>query len=757
MPQANLSPSPARYHGQMICKVQIGDEVFQTGDGILKSCSVSLAENERSSNCRFVLFDKGFAIADRYVAQSILQGGILGLPEDEEAKTAAVSTAKSSDTASLNISNNMRAFLDVISYAEGTQKHGYRTLFGGSTFESFVDHPNKVIDGGNIKSSAAGRYQIMDYTWFGKNGAPGLKKRFGYKDFSPQSQDAAAIELIRGRGAYDLIEQGKISEAFNKLNREWASFPGSPYGQPIKSAKELLEYWKLKKEQYDGDNSSTATEDKAVGSESKVEAPIQAIQRKGCPIVVSLSFGAESYDFGFIHVSTQVSFNAGLQTTAFTGQSVRWLLTRRLKSTAYKDISLKKLGEKIAASYSLKFKWEDTGEGPKYTYLDQSGITDYQLLLRECEKAGYRLHDDAKSRTLTISARQSPTSSYVLRLGENIRNWTITDTAQKDETSNTASDGDDQGITGEVKTQIDPLTGQLVQIAPENKVATGNAQSGTKFATGATKEKLGGVYSNETDPTVVTARRDAAKRTKGIQGQCSLTCSTALLATTPHTFLATEGEGFPGSLSRSWLIESIRHSYPEQQTDITFYSPGRPKKESNESAADSLGSGVNTGTEAPITEDSGTFIQPIAGAVAIGDGVGYISARGRNHHGVDVDAPDSTAILASASGVVVKVVNSCHPTNSRGCGGGYGNQVILAHKVGGKNYTTLYAHLSRATVSVGRTVKQGEKIGELGNSGSSDGSHLHFEIRDSTNTSVPPGSVGVKWSKRLDYGRGGKI
>jgi murein DD-endopeptidase MepM/ murein hydrolase activator NlpD len=57
---------------------------------------------------------------------------------------------------------------------------------------------------------------------------------------------------------------------------------------------------------------------------------------------------------------------------------------------------------------------------------------------------------------------------------------------------------------------------------------------------------------------------------------------------------------------------------------------------------------------------------------------------------------------------------------------GYGNIVIIEHPGG---VTTAYAHMSRITVVAGDTVARGERIGDVGNTGRSTGSHMHFEIR----------------------------
>ena len=137
------------------------------------------------------------------------------------------------------MAHEIKAFLHMIRYCEGTSgPDGYRTMFGGKLFDSFEDHPRVLttfkLKGKKYKSSAAGAYQFLQSTW------SALVNMHGYKDFSPENQDKAAIELIRGRRALDDIEKGDIVTAIKKCNREWASLPGSPYGQPVKTMDECL-------------------------------------------------------------------------------------------------------------------------------------------------------------------------------------------------------------------------------------------------------------------------------------------------------------------------------------------------------------------------------------------------------------------------------------------------------------------------------------------------------------------------------------
>ena len=65
----------------------------------------------------------------------------------------------------------------------------------------------------------------------------------------------------------------------------------------------------------------------------------------------------------------------------------------------------------------------------------------------------------------------------------------------------------------------------------------------------------------------------------------------------------------------------------------------------------------------------------------------------------------------------------------------YGNAVKLRHANG---WCTLYAHMDYISVENGQTVKKGQKLGYMGNTGNSYGAHLHFEVRDKSDARVNP-------------------
>lgn len=136
--------------------------------------------------------------------------------------------------------SNLAAFLRVIREGESSQTdEAYRMIVGGGRFHDFSDHPRKMvfIPKLNVNSSAAGAYQFLSRTW------DECKSRMGLPDFSPESQDKAAVYLIRRRKALDDVMAGRIKEAIEKCAKEWASLPGSPYGQPTLTMERALEVY----------------------------------------------------------------------------------------------------------------------------------------------------------------------------------------------------------------------------------------------------------------------------------------------------------------------------------------------------------------------------------------------------------------------------------------------------------------------------------------------------------------------------------
>lgn len=136
-------------------------------------------------------------------------------------------------------SANVKAFLMMIRQCEGTAgANGYKTMFGGKLFTDTSKHPNVCVPYKNTCSTAAGAYQFLYGTW------RTLAVRLALPDFGQQSQDLAAIELIREKDALEDVQAGRVDAAINKVRKIWASLPGAGYGQPEKPLATARGYFK---------------------------------------------------------------------------------------------------------------------------------------------------------------------------------------------------------------------------------------------------------------------------------------------------------------------------------------------------------------------------------------------------------------------------------------------------------------------------------------------------------------------------------
>ena len=124
-------------------------------------------------------------------------------------------------------------------------------------------------------------------------------------------------------------------------------------------------------------------------------------------------------------------------------------------------------------------------------------------------------------------------------------------------------------------------------------------------------------------------------------------------------------------------------------------------------------SGLSTLPAGPMSAPSAAgLIWPLDGLLTSGFGYRW----GRMHEGIDIAVPEGTPIRAAKGGTVIMASYN----------GGYGNYTCIDH---GGGLSTCYAHQSAFAASSGQSVDQGQIIGYSGNTGSSTGPHLHFEVR----------------------------
>ncbi|MCR9067452.1 MAG: M23 family metallopeptidase [Rhodobacteraceae bacterium] len=175
-------------------------------------------------------------------------------------------------------------------------------------------------------------------------------------------------------------------------------------------------------------------------------------------------------------------------------------------------------------------------------------------------------------------------------------------------------------------------------------------------------------------------------------------------------------------LSTERLIEGVRATYDGQGgplMPITLSTSGEDPDAMSVRANEVLAA-LDTMNTHRIAAEGLPFSIPVNGSFRFTSGFGYrrdpFTGSRRLHAGTDFAGSRGTPIVAAGDGTVIFA----------GRQSGYGLMVELRHRDG---FTTRYAHLSRIRVSEGERVSRGERIGDMGNTGRSTGTHLHYEVR----------------------------
>ena len=155
-------------------------------------------------------------------------------------------------------------------------------------------------------------------------------------------------------------------------------------------------------------------------------------------------------------------------------------------------------------------------------------------------------------------------------------------------------------------------------------------------------------------------------------------------------------------ISGETSAEQVTSPEKEAETEfpLLYYEPALPDDVNLQQAV--LGFDYTAPTQGEITSYFGYRSDPSEG-------------NDRFHYGLDIAAAENTDIVSFADGVVTVTGESSS----------YGHYLIVSHHNG---TTTLYAHCEKLLARSGQTVKMGEKIALMGDSGQATGSHLHFEL-----------------------------
>jgi murein DD-endopeptidase MepM/ murein hydrolase activator NlpD len=170
------------------------------------------------------------------------------------------------------------------------------------------------------------------------------------------------------------------------------------------------------------------------------------------------------------------------------------------------------------------------------------------------------------------------------------------------------------------------------------------------------------------------------------------------------------------------LLEAIRSGYSGQGgplTPITISTSGGSLS-AEELRANTILGGLDRMNMYRMAAFKLPFAMPVKDSFRWTSGFGYRrDPKGygnRMHEGTDMAGAVGTPVYATADGVVTHA----------GWDAGYGRLIKIQHEFG---VETRYAHLSQVRVEVGQRVSRGDRIGDMGNSGRSTGTHLHYEIR----------------------------
>jgi peptidoglycan hydrolase CwlO-like protein len=165
-------------------------------------------------------------------------------------------------------------------------------------------------------------------------------------------------------------------------------------------------------------------------------------------------------------------------------------------------------------------------------------------------------------------------------------------------------------------------------------------------------------------------------------------------------------------------LEKQQEEAKKQQEEVKKQEAAAADKQSSATSSSNNSSQSSAANTPPVS--SGGFTRPTSGYITSGFGSRTLSGGQDFHYGVDIAKSGTVPVVAVAEGVV----------NYAGPMGTYGNVIMITHSIGGKRYTTVYAHLNSISVSNATTVSKGQMIGYMGNTGNSTGQHLHFELHD---------------------------
>lgn len=715
-------------------KVEVGigqdkKKTFEWGKDLVE-VSVELNEGANLSNCSFVVYDPDRKILDEFLTYIYEIEGLEPLTVSETSQTSQTNTATNP---SFDLGDNVPGAGNYggTNLSQTQVNNAYKVVqsvlsLGGSSRDAetalitVMQESSLVLQTGGDRDSA-GWYQQRtpwgDYrTRTDIAGSTGLFLRGGQAagtpglfQWQPRTQNPTGYN--RGQAA-----QGVQRSAFPDKYNNWipmAEALMAAFGNPTANAEP---------EEQTAQNQVPPTE--------TVNQPQREQTLAGSQITIYLGMEDKpSVAYSFIHTGVSYSlFDQSLLT--FDGKAAAFVLNQTKQNNAFINLTFRELVDKITRNYGLTVRLTEGFEGPKYVYIQQQAETDWELLVRECDRLGLVIKNvgtneiEIIDRTSELATSEVPT--WRLELNKNVTNFSVTHSAESTQGAR-SSEPDQFTSTGVRKFDLNPDTGEIVEI--EAKPTEGEITQQSTAVAGSNLASIKPLTDGSTELSDAV-RRENNQRVKGIVLDFETPTNEEVLALTPDNLLLTSG--LSDFMDRFWIIESVKHLFSSTGGFVTSGIAYTPLRNKNPQPENTENNSPATSGETSNQSVPGGFIWPTTSRTITSP---FGPRSGGNHGGIDIGSATGDAIFASKDGTVSFTHNGC-PTNGRGrgdrCGGSgfssYGNAVYIEH---GNGEATLYAHLKKDSLLVvnGQQVRQGQKIGEGGNSGSSTAPHLHFEIR----------------------------
>ncbi len=194
---------------------------------------------------------------------------------------------------------------------------------------------------------------------------------------------------------------------------------------------------------------------------------------------------------------------------------------------------------------------------------------------------------------------------------------------------------------------------------------------------------------------------------------------------------ALQSDEIEAKISQYYAAQKAAAEHAAQASQSSSSSGSSSSSSSSSSSGSSSSGSSSSGSSSVIVPSGSGFAWPTPGFVSLSS-EWFEDREVYNHGGIDIAGAGimGTPVVAAADGTVVATNSSCThnwgKSYSCGCGGGYGNYVMISHAEG---KMTVYGHLTSLTVSSGQSVSRGQVIGYVGSTGNSTGPHLHYECR----------------------------